>query len=56
MEPKSQFMKVKCECGNEQTVFTHSATTVKCLKCGAVLAEAKGGKADIKAKVVKELK
>ena len=56
MGPKSKYVLVKCECGNEQPVFTHTSTVVKCQKCGAVLATPRGGKADIKAKIVKELK
>jgi len=56
MEPKTNFIKVKCECGNEQIVFSHAASTVKCTKCGAVLVEPTGGKAVIKAKRVTDLK
>ena len=29
--PRSKFLKVQCpECGNEQTVFSHVASIVKC--------------------------
>ena len=41
----SKFFKVKCDCGNEQVVFSHAAMTVKCLSCGKVLLEPMGGKA-----------
>lgn len=56
MEPKSKYVLVKCECGNEQPIFTHTSTAVKCQKCGAVLATPTGGKAKIIGKIVKELK
>lgn len=56
MEPRTNFIKVKCECGNEQDVFSHAASVVNCHKCGATLVEPKGGKAVIKAKKVKDLK
>ena len=46
-------MKVKCEkCKNEQVIFEKSASQVKCLVCGEVLAEPTGGKATIKAKLL----
>ncbi len=47
------FVKVKCqECGNEQTIFGRASTEVKCLKCEAVLAQSRGGKAAIKAEIL----
>lgn len=55
-KPTSKFLKLTCsKCKNEQTVFNRSATAVKCLVCGAELAEATGGKARIKAKVLQVL-
>ena len=54
-ETKSKFVKVKCnDCGNEQVVFDNAKSVVKCLVCDKVLAEPKGGKADIKTQVVEE--
>ena len=50
----SGFVTVKCKCENEQTIFTHATQKVECNKCGAVLAEPKGGKAIILGKIVKE--
>ena len=51
--PKSRFVKVKCaQCKNEQIIFEHAATEVKCLVCGKTLAKSKGGKAEILAKVI----
>ncbi|MFH1445211.1 MAG: 30S ribosomal protein S27e [Nanoarchaeota archaeon] len=47
----SKFLEVKCEkCKNKQMIFSKPAGIVKCLVCGAVLAEPTGGKANIKAK------
>jgi small subunit ribosomal protein S27e len=47
-QPKSRFLKVKClDCENEQVIFGHSSTEVKCLKCEKVLAKPSGGKAKL---------
>ena len=52
----SKFVKVKCnDCENEQVVFAHASTMVKCLVCGRTLAEPTGGKALIKTTVVEVL-
>lgn len=40
-----KFMKVKCECGNEQITSESASTRVKCRVCGKLLVEPKGGKA-----------
>ncbi|MCX6815993.1 MAG: 30S ribosomal protein S27e [Candidatus Aenigmarchaeota archaeon] len=40
-------MKVKCKCRNEQVIFNKASMVVKCLVCGAVLAEPTGGLARI---------
>ena len=49
----SKFLKVTCsKCKNEQVIFNKSTSNVKCLVCGSELAEATGGKAKIKSKVV----
>ncbi len=54
--PRSRFLVVKCpKCGNEQIVFDHAATVVRCLTCGTTLAEPRGGKAKILGKVVETL-
>jgi len=48
-----EFLKVKCEeCKNEQVIFEKSASEIKCLVCGAVLAKPTGGMAQISAKVI----
>ena len=49
---KSGFLKVKCECGNEQVIFGKLASVVKCSKCDAVLGQPTGGKAAIIAEIV----
>jgi len=55
-EPKSRFLLVKCpDCENEQILFDHASTIVKCLVCGRVLASPTGGRAEIDAKVLKIL-
>lgn len=52
----SKFLKVKCnKCRNEQIIFSRSASEVKCLVCGKVLAVPTGGKADIKVKAIEVL-
>ncbi|HDM45023.1 MAG TPA: 30S ribosomal protein S27e [Candidatus Bathyarchaeota archaeon] len=54
--PRSKFLRVKCpDCGNEQIVFDHATTVVRCHICGAVLAEPSGGKAILKGEVVEVL-
>jgi len=58
---KTKFLKVMCThkvsdnkiCGNEQIVFNKAAMRVKCLVCGSDIAIPRGGKAKIKAKVIK---
>ncbi len=53
---KNRFIKVRCQsCKNEQIIFERATTKVKCLICDAILAKPKGGKADIKARVVEVL-
>jgi len=51
-----RFIKTRCQaCKNEQIIFEGATTIVKCLICDVVLAEPKGGKAEIKARVVEVL-
>ncbi|MGQ4833311.1 MAG: 30S ribosomal protein S27e [Candidatus Asgardarchaeia archaeon] len=54
-QPRSRFLKVKCECGNEQIVFNRSSTKVTCNVCGKVLVEPTGGKSIIKAEIIEVL-
>ena len=52
-EPTTKFLKVVCsKCKNEQVIFNKPTSVVKCLACGAVLAESTGGKGKIKSKVL----
>jgi small subunit ribosomal protein S27e len=51
-----RFVKVRCaSCKNEQIIFEGATTKVKCLICNTDLAVPKGGKAEIKARVVEVL-
>ncbi|RLG13896.1 30S ribosomal protein S27e [Candidatus Pacearchaeota archaeon] len=49
---RSKFLKVRCECGNEQIIFNKATLKVKCLKCNKLIAEPTGGKAKILAEVI----
>lgn len=52
-EPKSQFIKVRCnDCENEQFLFNKASTVVLCHICGSKLAVPTGGKAMIKGKIL----
>jgi small subunit ribosomal protein S27e len=53
---RSRFIKVRCQaCKNEQIIFEGATTEVKCLICNAVIAKPKGGKAELKARLVEVL-
>ena len=53
---KNRFIKVRCQsCKNEQIIFEAAKTSVKCLICDTVIAEPKGGKAELKARLVEVL-
>lgn len=41
------FLKVRCECKNEQVVFAKASSPVNCLVCGKALATPTGGKAKV---------
>lgn len=52
----SKFLRVKCnDCENEQVVFDHASTRVKCNVCGSTLVEPRGGKAEIKGETIEVL-
>jgi small subunit ribosomal protein S27e len=54
--PSSRFVKVRCaKCKNEQIIFGKSASKVKCLVCGEVLADSSSGKAVIRGQVLEVL-
>lgn len=53
---KYRFIKVRCPgCKNDQTIFEGATTKVKCLICDALIVEPKGGKAEIKARIIEVL-
>ena len=53
---RSRFLRVKCfDCGNEQTMFGSASSRVNCLVCGKTLAEPRGGKAKIMARIISVL-
>ncbi|MBI2663068.1 30S ribosomal protein S27e [Candidatus Woesearchaeota archaeon] len=55
-ETKSKFIKLRCpKCKNEQVMFGKTATKVKCLVCGKLLAVPTGGKAKIKSQILEIL-
>jgi len=55
-KPDSKFLKIVCsKCKNEQIIFNKASSKVSCLVCGTELADATGGKAKIKSKVIQVL-
>ena len=50
--PRSRFVKVRCECKNEQVIFSSAAMEVKCLVCEKSLAKPTGGSGNITAYVL----
>ncbi|PWI49563.1 30S ribosomal protein S27e [Candidatus Heimdallarchaeota archaeon B3_Heim] len=42
-QPRSNFLKISCECGNVQEIFSHATTHINCRVCGKVLAEPRSG-------------
>jgi small subunit ribosomal protein S27e len=53
----SKFLKIKCKkCKNEQIIFEKPASEIRCLECGELLVSPRGGKADIKTKIISVLK
>ena len=55
-ESTSRFIKLRCPgCKNEQIIFEKSASEVKCLVCGKILALPRGGKANISGQVLEVL-
>lgn len=49
----SKFLRMRCnDCGNEQIVYSHSSTLVKCQVCSKTLVVPRGGKAEVKATIL----
>ncbi len=56
LEPKTRFIRVRCEkCKNEQNIFSNPSSKVLCLVCSEVMAESKGGRGKINAKILELL-
>jgi len=54
--PESKFLKVVCEkCKNEQIIFEKATRKISCLICQEPLAEPKGGKLKLKARILEVL-
>jgi ribosomal protein S27E len=51
----AKFLRIKCKCGNEQTIFERGSTRITCNGCSEVLAEPTGGEPVFYGKIVKEL-
>lgn len=49
------FLHVKCDCGEESVVYSDSKSAVNCKKCGNPLAQPKGGRARIHARILEVL-
>ncbi len=44
----SRFLQIKCEkCENEQIIFSHAKSTIKCSICAEIIAEPTGGKVQL---------
>jgi len=51
------FLRVRCsDCGNEQVIFSHASSVVKCLVCSKTLAIPRGGKTEIKTSIIEVLR
>jgi len=51
------FLLVRCsDCGNEQVIFSHASSVVKCSVCSKTLATPRGGKAEIKTSIIEVLR
>jgi ribosomal protein S27E len=51
----SKFLRVRCDCGEETTVFGDSKTSVNCKKCGNQIIKAAGGRALINCRILEVL-
>ncbi|MFX0174451.1 MAG: 30S ribosomal protein S27e [Candidatus Hodarchaeota archaeon] len=54
-QPRSHFLKVSCECGNIQEIFSHASSTIECRVCKKVLAEPRSGKVILYGEVIEVL-
>ncbi len=44
----SKFLKIKCPCGNEQTIFGSAATPILCLVCKTEIARPTGARLSLR--------
>lgn len=51
-ESESKFLRVRCECKNEQVIFSKAASTVNCLVCNKPMAKPTGGAAEVTGRVL----
>ena len=50
--PSSKFQKIKCsECEEEQVIYSHTTTVIKCNSCGNPIAQPTGSKAKLFGKI-----
>lgn len=50
---RSKFLIVRCtECGNEQLIYSHASTAVRCQVCSKTLSIPRGGKAEVRATIL----
>ncbi len=53
---RSRFLRVRCsDCENEQLVYSHVSSVVRCKVCSKTLAVPRGGKAEIKVIILEEM-
>ena len=51
-EPSSKFQKIKCsECEEQQIVYSHTTTVIKCNSCGNPITQPTGSKAKLFGKI-----
>ena len=51
----SKFLRVRCDCGEECTVFGDSKTNVNCKKCGTQIIKSTGGRALVNCRILEVL-
>ena len=50
---RTRFLRVRCsDCENEQLVYSHVSSVVRCKVCSKTLAVPRGGKAEIKVTIL----
>ncbi len=55
-KPSSRFLLARCKnCNTERIIYSHTTKVIRCKNCNELLAEPRGGKAEIYAEVIKRL-